>query len=740
MRFVILIAFFSYIIFFSSDSIARDKKPREDVRILIDVSGSMKQSDPNNLRVPALNLLLNMLPTESKAGVWIFAKDVNAIIPLGDVDERWKQRGLASSKKVHSKGLFTHIGLALETATRDWQGTNTSSAKSVILLTDGKVDISKDASVNEVERQRVLTQVLPNIKRTGTKVHTIALSDEVDKALLKEIATETDGFFATARKAEDLLKIFLQAFDQSIEQEQVPLTDNRFEIDSSIEEFTALIFRLADSAPSRIRAPMGEEYTKDKLHGKATWYSEGTFDLVTIKNPEPGTWRLIADVDPDNRVTVMSDLRISLEGLPNNIIAGDKLALAFYMEQEGKLIDKIEFLSLLDITFKQLYLDTGKIWEGRISSHSTGVVRVPKDGRFNAKLGKTLLPGVHEFSVEVDGKTFVRKKSKRLTVHPEAVKVVTVERETEKGLEYFLNIVPTRGLVKPDGLIIEAILNSRNTGDLSSLEVVKTEFGSWKVNIPPKDGDGYYEVLLTVNGTSTQGKSFSVEQGPYGVTYGDGSTATADNPPKVEPQQPENTEPDAEEERSMEPQPKPQIEEVSAEDTEESSAMSEAGGLGSTGDESEIESEGTEEEGLSVYIWIAIAVAANLIIGGVGYIVYKKIMNRREQQELAADNELIAALQAAGSQLDDDEDLGEAEIALGPESDPDESGSTSEQKSEDSSDQGDEPSVQDSTSNQTQGGGANGEAAAEEDEGLGDMLNELDDVFGSDDNDQKNAS
>ncbi len=44
-----------------------------DVRVVIDVSGSMKQNDPQNLRAPGLRLLSGLLPPESAAGVWTFA-------------------------------------------------------------------------------------------------------------------------------------------------------------------------------------------------------------------------------------------------------------------------------------------------------------------------------------------------------------------------------------------------------------------------------------------------------------------------------------------------------------------------------------------------------------------------------------------------------------------------------------------------------------------------------------------
>ena len=45
---------------------------KPDVRLLIDISGSMKQSDPENLRAPALDLIVRLLPEGSRAGVWIF--------------------------------------------------------------------------------------------------------------------------------------------------------------------------------------------------------------------------------------------------------------------------------------------------------------------------------------------------------------------------------------------------------------------------------------------------------------------------------------------------------------------------------------------------------------------------------------------------------------------------------------------------------------------------------------------
>lgn len=55
-------------------------EPRYDFRVVIDVSGSMKQTGPQNLRVPALKLINGLIPTGSRAGVWTFGRYVNMAV------------------------------------------------------------------------------------------------------------------------------------------------------------------------------------------------------------------------------------------------------------------------------------------------------------------------------------------------------------------------------------------------------------------------------------------------------------------------------------------------------------------------------------------------------------------------------------------------------------------------------------------------------------------------------------
>ncbi|MBL4680318.1 MAG: VWA domain-containing protein [Pseudomonadales bacterium] len=81
---------------------AKTIKPEEsgkNIRLIIDISGSMKKNDPQNLRIPAVNLLVNILPKGTHAGVWTFGQYVNDLIPFQKVNQTWKKTRLGKVTK-----------------------------------------------------------------------------------------------------------------------------------------------------------------------------------------------------------------------------------------------------------------------------------------------------------------------------------------------------------------------------------------------------------------------------------------------------------------------------------------------------------------------------------------------------------------------------------------------------------------------------------------------------------------
>jgi hypothetical protein len=168
--------------------------------------------------------------------------------------------------------------------------------QSIILLTDGKLDMpgtesGKAEQNNKQERQKLMSTVLDKYRDAGANIHTLALSDFADKNLLQEIALETDGLYSEAQDADALMKAFLRAFDRAVPAEQVPMEDNTFIIDGSINEFTALIFKRSNgNQDTALLSPSGLRLSDLDHPDTVRWHKDVSFDLITIKQPEAGTW------------------------------------------------------------------------------------------------------------------------------------------------------------------------------------------------------------------------------------------------------------------------------------------------------------------------------------------------------------------------------------------------------------------------------------------------------------------
>ena len=119
---------------------------QSDVRIVVDISGSMKDTDPTNLRQPAVRLLARLLPEGATAGVWTFGQYVNMLVPHREVNDQWRDMAIERSEQINSVALRTNLGKAIEVASDGYYTDGDLSRTHFILLTDGKVDISADSA------------------------------------------------------------------------------------------------------------------------------------------------------------------------------------------------------------------------------------------------------------------------------------------------------------------------------------------------------------------------------------------------------------------------------------------------------------------------------------------------------------------------------------------------------------------------------------------------------------------
>jgi uncharacterized protein (TIGR03503 family) len=578
-----------------------------DVRLVIDISGSMKKNDPQNLRRPALDMLVQLLPKGSKAGIWTFGQYVNMLVPHKPVDAQWGRTASAASSEIKSIAQFTNIGAALEKAAYDHKRQSKkdqSYQTHVILLTDGMVDVDRDSSLNRKERQRILDTILPMYQQANITLHTIALSDNADKKLLNKLALATDGKVAVAKNAEELMNVFLQVFNQAVPLEEVAFDGNRFAVDSSIEEFTALIFRKKNAKPTVVFSPDGQEYTQDANDSRVKWHHTDQYDLITVTQPLEGEWGVSADLEPQSRVTVVSDLRIAVKSMPTNMSIDEVINTSLVLREENKTITRSEFLSLLDISV-EVSSPTGNNWSQQLSNNT-----VPTDGVYSTVLNQFTQSGEYTINFTDEGKTFNRQYSHQLSVRT-PFSVETDKLVKNGRTEFVVDVIAQSQEVDVNQTKVFGVVTTPS-GKTNAVDFMPQPDGTWRLLVPANE-EGEYAVNVRVDSINHRNEKEKIKLDIVRLSQ-QNNAIFQNEKPKDTPVKNEPITPKPMSTKTVESTPvTPTIEEKPAEEP--------------------VKETPKEETDYSQYILYGMIGFINILIIGIGYIIYRKLFKSKPDEE-----------------------------------------------------------------------------------------------------------
>lgn len=506
----------------SANSAFALSQPVSDVRVIIDISGSMKKNDPNNLRAPAVRMLVGLMPYKAKSGIWTFGKFVNMQVKHGKVTSSWKKLAMRESKKIHSRGLYTNIEEALKRTSQGWEKPNRKELRHLILLTDGMVDISKNAQENEASRKRILNSIAPKLKKAGVKIHTIALSANADKKLMAALSGMTDGWYEAVDNAEDLQRVFLHIFEKSTKVDTVPLENNRFSIDKSIKDMTVLIFRKPGESETKLITPGKKTWSYKKHPAVVKWYRDTGYDLISSKDPEAGQWLINAAIDPDNRVMVVTNLKLASGDFPNNIMYGDNLTLTVKLIQEGKTVTAERLLKLVNFNmYKHMLKEppTEHHAKGSAVGHDKkghddtaqsqtvmlddgkGADRLAKDGVYSVVFNTDQTSGDVSLVIQAKSPAFEREVRHIIKIHATPADLnITQQVDGQFNLE----ITPRMELLVPHTISIQVTLP-----DDSKKTLQQDDDDKWNVLLAKKFTG--QRVTVTLVGTRVNDKPFHVD-------------------------------------------------------------------------------------------------------------------------------------------------------------------------------------------------------------------------------------
>ncbi len=499
-------------------------EPLHDVRILIDTSGSMKKTDPKNLRVPALKLLVNLLPADSITGVWLFDTAPNRLLAPEKITPTSRAAMLNLTSRIHSQGLYTDIESVLREATRDWNPPPPATEKrTMILLTDGMVDLPKGAEASAASRERTVSELLPKLQAAGITLHTIGLSGQSDRALLQQLSLATAGSAEVALDAGELQRNFVRIFNRVIPKPTLPIKDNQFTVDGSIEEMTVLVFLKPGAKASQLITPSDTKISEAQKPDGVRWVHEPGYDVITVVRPETGHWGLDAEVDPGNQVMVVTHLSLDVTPIPSQLMRGELSDIAASFSERGQLIDRRDFLDLVTVA--------SQITEGELAIDNPVMREDTRPAHFQIRFTAQPEPGKHTLTVTADGKTFQRQSVQDFILLEDWVTVLQTEDHESDPPRLLISLLPATTALMADSLSAHARLTDQGgqTRDLES----EHHNGNVVFATPLPGPDDHWIVNLTATAKKPDGSKLDIPLKPVRI---DGKpVAPPVAPPPVEP-------------------------------------------------------------------------------------------------------------------------------------------------------------------------------------------------------------
>ena len=334
-----------------STAAAEEKQPLDTV-VIMDSSGSMKLTDPKQLRKPAAKLFISLLGEQDRLSVVSFSSQawpITYLTPL-ETDKQINQ-ALKATDKISHKGAHTNIHSAISKGIEFLKESDQLNREPIIvLMSDGQMDVGNQAESQKL-RQAIFDDLLPQLIERKIKIYSIAFTQASDQQLLQEIADATDGRYALAASDDVLHKVFSKIFEQTKEPNMLPLNENAFIVDSSIQEITIIANKESDKSQIYLETPAGKKINSTFKSETVKWFVSTSFDMITIKKPEEGDWKILFS-DDDNRAYIVADVKLRTQFELNTESYNPELMIKAWFETDEETEANQDLLNNMAVTLE----------------------------------------------------------------------------------------------------------------------------------------------------------------------------------------------------------------------------------------------------------------------------------------------------------------------------------------------------------------------------------------------------
>lgn len=396
---ILLCIFLMSIMIIPTSATETNTSNRFNVVFVLDASGSMEDTDPNNLRFDATKLFLGLLANEGNyVGSVVFSTDIIKTTDINLVNGIYDKNIIESDIENCKVGGWTGIGTALNKGVEMLSQSGNKDLQSVIILfSDGKSELDNEDDLTRCNELKA--KAINNARKNDIIIYTVGLNSDggADINELKQISDATSGKCKEVKNAADLKGVFAEFYNliygtstTVIFEGKVPLdgTINRtFNVpNAGVEEVNIIISSKTPINDIQLDKPSGKKLSVDDVK-KLTTTSE-SFSITKLTNPEGGDWILTAKGKSGDDIKiemVYNDcLSIATEINDNNsFVVGDKIEVKGYLynNDEKALSGYNDYKAVLHLTKQTTNNETDNIIEEfeMLSKNDCYIAEIPID-------------------------------------------------------------------------------------------------------------------------------------------------------------------------------------------------------------------------------------------------------------------------------------------------------------------------------------------------------------------------
>ncbi len=383
-----------------------------DVVFVLDSSGSMKESDPEEIRTEAIKMFLDMSQVQgNKVGLVAYSDNVvreHNLDTINSSDDKERIKNMAVNIPFGQK-TDTGAGI-LEAANLMDSGHDKSHKPMIILLSDGKNDPLRKSE----DSLKDLKTAISTCKDKGYPVYTIGLNYDgsVDKTQLEEMSSETKGKNYITNTASDLPKILTDIYADNSKlkvQDGGTVTSNGEYQDLKVKipnsnVLEANISMISDSKVEvKLLDPKGKEVNIPS--SSAVFTTSKKYSMLKLIKPTEGEWtvKVKGANGSDIKVSYIFNYDLTLEAnfTPKTPKNGDKLKVEAYFASN---VQKVSDKALYNNMKAKLVV---KDMKGNL------VKEIPLNYEEEVFKGEYSIPdkGKYELKVRVDGNSLYREST-----------------------------------------------------------------------------------------------------------------------------------------------------------------------------------------------------------------------------------------------------------------------------------------------------------------------------------------